>query len=283
MEISVFKKYFFDELKSVYPETEIQSFFYLLTEHFLQLRRIDIALDPNFEIAKEKLNLFKESIEKLKTEFPVQYIIGETSFFGLDFFVNENTLIPRPETEELVQWILNDFQDSTKKLKILDIGTGTGCIPISLAKNLPNAEIHAYDISEEALKMAKKNAERNEVTVHFQKVNILETEKLDTDFDIIISNPPYVRNLEKVEIKKNVLEYEPHLALFVSDDDPLIFYRKIAELAKDNLKENGFLYYEINQYLGKETIKLVEKLGFKNVELHKDIFQNDRMLKAEKK
>ncbi|WP_196891459.1 peptide chain release factor N(5)-glutamine methyltransferase [Aureivirga marina] len=282
MEISVFKKYFFDELKSVYPETEIQSFFYLLTEHFLQLRRIDIALEPNFEISEEKLDVLKQSIDKLKTEFPIQYIIEETSFFGLDFFVNKNTLIPRPETEELVQWILDDFQNSMKKLKILDIGTGTGCIPISLAKNLPNAEIHAYDISEEALKIAKKNAERNKVTIHFQKINILETEKLDADFDIIISNPPYVRNLEKVEIKKNVLDYEPHLALFVSDNDPLIFYRKIAELAKYNLKENGFLYYEINQYLGKETIELVEKLGFKNVELRKDIFQNDRILKAEK-
>ncbi|WP_394758076.1 peptide chain release factor N(5)-glutamine methyltransferase, partial [Flavobacterium sp.] len=205
-----------------------------------------------------------------------------TEFFSLPFYVNENTLIPRPETEELVDWILsnNRINESTNQIKILDIGTGSGCIAISLAKNLPNANVHAIDVSEKALATAKKNAERNNVTITFIEKNILETEDLLNTFDIIVSNPPYVRNLEKKEIHKNVLEYEPHLALFVEDNDALLFYRKIAELATKNLSENGQLYFEINQYLGKEMVELLEKYNFKNIELKKDIYGNDRMIRC---
>ena len=163
-------------------------------------------------------------------------------------------------------------------LKILDIGTGSGCIAISLAKNLPNAQVFAIDVSEKALAIAKKNAEINTVKVTFITQNILETEDLEQQFDIIVSNPPYVRNLEKKEIKKNVLDSEPHLALFVEDNDALIFYKKIAELAQKNLVPNGQLYFEINQYLGKEMIDLLEKMNFKNIELRKDIYGNDRMI-----
>jgi release factor glutamine methyltransferase len=160
----------------------------------------------------------------------------------------------------------------------LDIGTGSGCIAISLAKNLPKAQVSAIDVSENALATAKKNANSNSVSVAFLHRNILETEDLMQEFDVIVSNPPYVRNLEKEEIKKNVLDNEPHLALFVEDNDALIFYRKIAELAKKNLVKNGSLYFEINQYLGKETVELLENLGFKNIELRKDIYDNDRMI-----
>ena len=280
MVLSTFKTYFFDTLKTVYPETEVQSFFYLLMEHYLDLKRVDVILDPSFEIPETVLAILEKDLKNLQKEVPIQHLLGETSFFGLDFYVTEDTLIPRPETEELISWVLDDLKDSSEKLRILDIGTGTGCIPITLAKHLPHVEIHAYDISEKALEIAKKNAKRNGVVVHFKKIDILEADLLDTSFDVIISNPPYVRNLEKVEIQKNVLDYEPHLALFVSDEDPLLFYRKIAEIAKQNFTEKGVLYYEINQYLGKETVDLVEDLGFTDVELRKDIFENNRMLKG---
>ena len=170
---------------------------------------------------------------------------------------------------------MNEFKG---KIKILDIGTGSGCIAISLAKNLPDAEVFAIDVSEKALETAKKNAFTNEVNVVFMQRDILKTEDLEQNFDLIVSNPPYVRNLEKDEIKKNVLEYEPHLALFVEDDDALLFYRKISELAQKNLKENGTLYFEINQYLGTEMIDLLEAKNFNEIELRKDIYGNDRMI-----
>jgi release factor glutamine methyltransferase len=211
----------------------------------------------------------------------------------LPFLVNENVLIPRPETEELVEIILKEEARGNRQeaiVRILDIGTGSGCIPIALKKNLPNAEVYAIDVSEKALATAKKNAEINKVEVSFINIDILKINdlaelptsnfQLPTQFDIIVSNPPYVRNLEKAEIKPNVLEYEPHLALFVEDTDALLFYRKIADLAKENLSENGMLFFEINQYLGKETVELLENLGFKNIELKKDIYGNDRMIRS---
>ena len=168
----------------------------------------------------------------------------------------------------------------SQKLEILDIGTGTGCIPISLKANLPQANVSAIDVSEKALEVAKRNAISNKVEINFIQTNILEVEDLNQYFDIIVSNPPYVRNLEKEEIKKNVLDYEPHLALFVEDTDALLFYRKIAQLALKNLAPNGLLFFEINQYLGKETVELLENLGFKNIELKKDMYGNDRMVKS---
>ena len=186
-------------------------------------------------------------------------------------------LIPRPETEELVSWILSNH-DSSTHLKILDIGTGSGCIAIALAKNLPNAQVFAIDVSEKALATAKNNADRNEVKVNFIKQDILNTENLEQSFDIIVSNPPYVRNLEKDEIKQNVLAHEPHLALFVEDQNALIFYDKIANLSQRHLNPNGQLYFEINQYLGKEMVQLLEQKGFSAIELRKDIYGNDRMV-----
>lgn len=277
------KNIFHKQLDALFGKEEVESFFFILTEYLHNLRRIDLVLNPNFEISDADYQKWEVIISELKTEKPIQYITGEAWFYGLRFEVNENTLIPRPETEELVEWIIESQKDSksTNQLEILDIGTGTGCIPISLKKNIPNANVSAIDVSEEAIEVAKRNANSNEAVISFILKNILETENLEQQYyDIIVSNPPYVRNLEKEEISKNVLAYEPHLALFVEDNDALLFYRKIAQLAKDNLTENGQLFFEINQYLGKETVLLLEQLGFQNIELKKDFKGNDRMIKC---
>jgi release factor glutamine methyltransferase len=283
MKIKEYRSQFIQELTPIYDEGEAESFFYLILEEKRQLKRIDLALDPELVFLDKEMVSWNSILEQLKLEIPIQYLLGKTSFFGLDFEVNENVLIPRPETEELVEWIIkvNLKFEGFKDLKILDIGTGSGCIAISLAKNMPNAKVYAIDISERALATAKKNAAINKVDVTFSTQNILETADLKQQFDIIVSNPPYVRNLEKQEIKKNVLDNEPHLALFVEDDDALIFYKKIAVLAQKNLLENGLLFFEINQYLGKDMIKLLEQMNFKNIELRKDIYGNDRMIRGE--
>ncbi|WP_298136012.1 peptide chain release factor N(5)-glutamine methyltransferase [Flavobacterium sp.] len=297
MLLKTYKSTFLEELSPLYDEKEIESFFYIILECFHNKKRIDLALNPAMEMDAMELLRWESVLSDLKKQKPIQYILGETEFYGLPFLVNENTLIPRPETEELVEWIISDNEglqqgqsEKSTKLNILDIGTGSGCIAISLAKNLANAQVSAIDVSEKALTIAKKNAEINKVEVNFINVDILNVNelselqtsnfKLETSYDIIVSNPPYVRNLEKEEIKPNVLEFEPHLALFVEDNDALLFYRKIAELAQKKLSENGKLYFEINQYLGKETVELLENLGFANIELRKDIYGNDRMIKS---
>ncbi|WP_396159218.1 peptide chain release factor N(5)-glutamine methyltransferase [Flavobacterium sp.] len=288
-----YKTTFHKELSSLYDEHEIDSFFYIIVEKLNGLKRIDLALNPEKVLDGIHLKKWKSIVLDLKTQKPIQYILGETEFYGAPFLVNENTLIPRPETEELVELIIKQNPKSeippepkvngaklNSKLKILDIGTGSGCIAISLAKNISNADVFAIDVSEEALVIAKMNAAINKTDVTFLLDNILKIVDLEQQFDIIVSNPPYVRNIEKAEIKPNVLAYEPHLALFVDDMDALLFYRKIGQLAKKNLNPNGKLYFEINQYLGKETVELLEDLGFKNVELKKDIYGNDRMISA---
>lgn len=294
MNIKNYKTQFIQGLSSIYDAGEAESFFFLILEAKKQLKRIDLALNPDLTFFDEEIQLWNSILEQLKKEIPVQYLLGKTSFYGLEFEVNENVLIPRPETEELVDWIIqstkvevrgqklsfDSAQDDSRKIKILDIGTGSGCIAISLAKNIPNAQVFAIDVSEKALATAQKNAEINGVEVAFLEKNILEIEDLGQQFDIIVSNPPYVRELEKEEIKKNVLDNEPHLALFVDDNDALVFYRKIAELAQKNLSPNGQLFFEINQYLGKEMMELLEKMNFKNIELRKDIYGNDRMIRG---
>ena len=293
MKITALKIHFFSELQLFQDVSEIESFFFILTEFLHNLKRIDVSLYPDFEITESYFSKWETIISELKAEKPIQYITGEAWFYGLRFEVNENTLIPRPETEELVEWIVESQKSKveSQKLKvenlkiqksnnltILDIGTGSGCIPIALKKEIPNADVSAIDVSEKALEMAHKNALDNQVEVNFILQDILETESLDEKYDVIVSNPPYVRNLEKYEIKKNVLDYEPHLALFVDDSDALLFYRKIAQLALKSLAPNGKLFFEINQYLAKETVELLEQLGFNNIELRKDFMGNDRMI-----
>ncbi len=279
-----FKIFFSNELADVFPKTEVDTFFFLLIEQKLNLQRVDTVLQPDFIIVDDQLLEFKNIIKRLQKEEPIQYILGNTEFFGLPFQVNKHTLIPRPETEELVEWILSEVKQlqilSNHKLKILDIGTGTGCIPITLAKNLKNVEVSAIDVSKKALKIAQQNALLNNVEIHFLEVDILKANKLPQQYDIIVSNPPYVRELEKEEIKNNVLQNEPHLALFVDDNNPLIFYNKITDLAKKHLTTNGLLFFEINQYLGNETLEMIRQKRLQDIELKKDFFGNDRMLKA---
>ena len=282
MTIKHYRDYFIQELTPLYDVGEVESFFYLILEAKHQLQRVDLALQPDLVFSDEEIVIWNFILEQLKKEIPIQYILGVTHFYGLEFEVNSAVLIPRPETEELVDWIVlkSKIKNQKSKLKILDIGTGSGCIAIALAKNLPNAQVFALDVSEQALATAKTNAELNQVTIQFLHQSILETEDLGQQFDVIVSNPPYVRELEKQEIKKNVLDNEPHLALFVEDNDALIFYRKIAQLAQKNLNPQGQLYFEINQYLGQEMLDLLHEMGFKNSELRQDIYGNDRMIEC---
>jgi len=280
MRIKQYRTQFIKELSPFYDAYEAESFFYLILEDKHKLRQIDLALNHELTFLESDFVVWNSLLAQLKKEVPIQYLLGKTNFYGLDFEVNENVLIPRPETEELVEWIINENSknDTSKTIKILDIGTGSGCIAISLAKNISNAKVYAMDVSKKAIETAKRNAINNKTDVTFILQDVLNAEEFKCNFDIIVSNPPYVRNLEKQEIKKNVLDYEPHLALFVEDNDALIFYRKIAALAQNNLLENGQLYFEINQYLGKETKDLLEEMNFKNIELRKDIYDNDRMI-----
>ena len=283
MTITQLKSKFLEDLGDNYPKEEILSFFNLLAAHFLKMTRLQMALEPNKELSETESGEFQLALAKLTSFEPIQYIIGETEFFSLNFKVAPGVLIPRPETEELVQWILDEVSLQQKSdLKILDIGTGSGCIPISLKKHLPKAQITAIDISEEALKIANLNAEQNEVSVDFIQQDILSAEKLPQQFDIIVSNPPYVRELEKAEMQQNVLQHEPETALYVKDENPLLFYKKITKLAQEGLAKNGLLFFEINQYLGEETKAMVQDHGF-DAKLRKDMFGNFRMLKAQKR
>ena len=287
------KNIFHKELDSLYPKEEVDTFFYMLLEHYLKLERFILAIEPNLIISKEDEEPLFEALSELKIQKPIQHIIGTAHFMDMEFKVNKHVLIPRPETEELVRWIIEEVQSEKykvrstkyevrngKDLKILDIGTGSGCIAITLAKNLPNAKVYALDVSEYALLVAKDNALSNAVAINFLKKDILTLEVLHEEFDIIVSNPPYVRDLEKKKMHGNVLEHEPELALFVSDENPLVFYKRITEFAVDNLKEGGVLFFEINQYLGKETKQLLIDHNFSEIELRKDMFGNDRILKG---
>ena len=285
MRLKAILENFHSELDDNYGKEEVNSFFDLLMENFLGLKRIQLVLNPEYVITNEQKELFLDALVELKNNKPIQYIIGETEFYGLPFKVNENTLIPRPETEELVDWVITSFdkQKEETQFKILDIGTGSGCISISLAKNLPETNVFALDVSKEALQTAKQNAEMNGVEVVFIHDDILNTNFSPLAvFDVIVSNPPYVRNLEKVEIKSNVLDNEPHIALFVDNENPLQFYKAICEFAQNNLKDEGVLYFEINEYLGQEMIQLLKEFGFKSIELKKDLFGKDRMIKGMK-
>lgn len=281
------KNIFHAELDALYQQEEVRSFFSMLIEHYLGLERFVLALQPDLAISKEEERPFFEALGRLKLQEPIQHIIGKTHFMEMDFRVSKDVLIPRPETEELVRWIIDEIRNtkyelrSANGIKILDVGTGSGCIAISLAKHFSNAEVYALDISEAALKVARKNAAMNKVGISFVKDDVFELE-LELEFDIIVSNPPYVREMEKDEIHKNVLDYEPSQALFVSNEDPLVFYKSITAHASNHLKEGGSLFLEINQYLGKETKQLLKDHNFSEIELRKDMFGNDRMLKGKR-
>ncbi len=298
MTLKELKYSFIDSLSGLYPSEEIQSFFNWLAEEYLGYSRFEVSVKANEEIPSEIQTKFSEALQRIQNHEPIQYVLGTTEFYGLPFKVTPATLIPRPETEELVEWIIKDsekiqgsrfrIQDATRIPRrsslvspaYLDIGTGTGCIAISLAKHIKNAEISAIDISEEALNVAAENATLNKVEVHFHQADILKTKSLPQQYDVIVSNPPYVREAEKKLMQPNVLKHEPETALYVSNEDPLLFYRAIARLSRTYLTPSGILYFEINEYLSKEMKAMLEAEGFTEIALKKDIFGRFRMLKC---
>ncbi len=276
------KTIFQNELAALYPKEEIDAFFYAMVEHYLGLERFVLVVTPNITLTKEEEQPLFEGLMRLRSEEPIQYILGEASFRDVILKVNKEVLIPRPETEELVAWVVQEWgnREDTSSV-LLDIGTGSGCIAIALAKALPSAKVYALDVSKKALEVAMENATLNNVEVTFMLADILAFDAVpDVAFDIIISNPPYVRTSERPEIRNNVKKYEPEQALFVSDEHPLLYYKAIARFANAHLKKEGSLFLEINQYLGKETKAFLEEHYFTKVELKKDIFGKDRMLKA---
>jgi len=271
-------EYIKNELKDIYHKEEIYPITTILFKKILNLSFTDIHLQINRMLNKTDLERFKSVINELKKNKPVQYIFSEAEFYGLTFKVNKHVLIPRPETEELADLIINDYKE--KNPQILDIGTGSGCIAVTLAKYIINSIVYAFDISEEAIDIAKRNASINNVSVRFFVANILNNCKNDIKFDIIVSNPPYVLEEDKKLLLKNVINYEPHIALFTNNDDPLIFYKKIAAFASNSLKRKGRIYLEINELYGGEVKAILLNNNFKNIEIIKDINGKNRIIKA---
>ena len=269
--------YIKEHLKAYYPESEISGFVRIITEHITH-KPYPLATLENEGLSDKQKSELETIIERLKVYEPIQHITGETEFFGLPFHVNKNVLVPRPETEELVELILKENIQSGSK--VLDIGTGSGAIAIAVAKHLEKTAVVAWDVSVEALKVARQNARLNGVNIFFSEVDILNDCPADNKFDIIVSNPPYIMDSEKGEMDNNVLDYEPHTALFVPDDNPLLFYNRIADIALKLLNPKGTLYFEINRAKGKETVKMLKDKGFIDVALYKDISENDRIVRA---
>ena len=265
-------------LAPIYDEREASNIATFIFEDVFNIRNANTSNDTLDEKHQKKLRKIEERLLKYE---PWQYIVGEADFYELKFKVTPAVLIPRPETEELVYWI-NKTVKHRSDVSILDIGTGSGCIPITLKHKLPNAEVFAVDISKEALKTAKFNAEKNNVQVNFKKIDILnkKARKKLADFDVIVSNPPYIPSQEKKLMRENVLKYEPHLALFVENENPTVFYHEIALFAKKHLKANGYLFFEINEFYGQAIIEMLIKEGFKNIEMEKDLAGKDRMIRC---
>jgi release factor glutamine methyltransferase len=269
------------ELSGIYPKKESENLVHFLLYSVAGIEKKDFSLDPERLIGEELNDLLLVKLAEIKEHKPVQYVTGKAYFHGIELEVNPYVLIPRPETEELVKWVADDHKDD-QGLKVLDIGTGSGCIILALGRLLNYAKLTAIDISGDALKTAMHNADILGIKVDFRSVDIIneaEWGKLET-FDLIVSNPPYVRESEKSQMQPNVLNYEPHTALFVPDDDPLIFYRAIARYAKSRLAEGGELYLEINENLGNDVIKLLESEGFTEIVLKKDMQGQDRMIRC---
>ena len=270
-----------DALRENYPDTEALALAKMLLVEVFGFSTLELYGGKDKEISGKHRDVLDEMIRRLKKNEPIQYIIGIETFGGLTFEVNQNVLIPRPETRELVEWIAEDCQ-LEDPCKILDIGTGSGCIAISLAKLLGQAEVEAWDVSEGALQVARRNAERNQVDVLFRKMDVLGDVPEGMLYDVIVSNPPYIAEKEKPQMEHNVLDWEPSIALFVPDEDPLLFYRRIAQLGGSMLKKEGSLYYEINQAYGQETMEMLASMGYQSIELRKDAWGNDRMVKAKR-
>jgi release factor glutamine methyltransferase len=273
--------YFNQELKNSYPETEIEAFIQIICRHLFGMSRFECMLRDVDNLPEKSEGQIYNIIQELKRFKPLQYILGETEFYGLRFFVDSAVLIPRPETEELVEWIISECK-SKNDVSIVDVGTGSGCIPVALARFLPNATVAAIDISAEALDVAQKNAIENKVNVQFIQTDILKRKlPKELHFDVIVSNPPYVTPAQKDNMSSNVLDYEPHIALFAPEQNPFVFYEAISEIAQAHLKPAGALYFEINEALPDETAERIRKFGF-TTELKQDINGKHRMIKAQR-
>ena len=268
-----------DALRGYYPDSEALSLAKMLLVEAFGFSTLELYGGKDKEISGNRLRDLHEMLSRLQKNEPIQYILGKETFCGLTFEVDENVLIPRPETRELVEWIVADYE-SVPACRILDVGTGSGCISISLAKFIPGASVESWDISEGALEIARRNCKLNEVEVLLRQQDVLSAQPQPACFDVIVSNPPYITESEKADMEANVLDWEPATALFVPDTDPLLFYRKIAELGAVMLKEGGSLYFEINRAYGNETVQMLETLGYKQIELRKDDWDNDRMIKS---
>ena len=269
-----------EALRGYYSDSEALALAKMLLVERFGFSSLELYGGKDKEVFKKDLDVLDEIIGRLKNHEPIQYILGVEQFGGLAFEVNDNVLIPRPETLELVEWIVDDFCDKGS-FRLLDIGTGSGCIAVSLAHRIKGAEVDAWDISEEALAVARRNAEKNEAKVSFKQTDVLKvTPSSMSCYDVIVSNPPYITEKEKIGMEANVLDWEPGTALFVPDEDPLLFYRKIAELGSTALSDGGTLYFEINRMYGQDTLLMLKGMGYEHVELRKDLFGNDRMIKA---
>jgi release factor glutamine methyltransferase len=275
--------YIHHSLKESYPPGEIRSLTRLVMDRICGIPPYRLVMGKGKELSGMETRAVRQAVERLKQGEPVQYVLGQTVFCGLTIRVDRRVLIPRPETEELVARILHDY--AGKKIRILDIGTGSGCIAIALARQLPGSEIMAIDISEEALTLAKENAQANKAAVTFCRTDILDRRQAEQNaggtFDLIVSNPPYVRESEKAGMERNVLLYEPPEALFVDDQDPLVFYRAIARFAGKKLRKDGALYFEINAQLGPETLDILAGEGYAGRELIRDLSGKNRIIKAQ--
>ncbi len=266
-------------LSSHYPAGEVTALTRIIATELLGFSKTTFFLKDDVTLTAEQNALLDNAIERLKKQEPIQYILGYCDFCGLRFKVTLATLIPRPETSELVEWVASE---ATGNENILDIGTGSGCIAVNLAHKLPQSKVTAWDISLDALAVASENSNANACAITFEQVDILEYQPNSEQFDIIVSNPPYIKDNEKEAMHTNVLDWEPHTALFVPDSDPLLFYRTIAEKGRSILKPGGRLYFEINRAHGKETMEMLAALGYTHIELRKDFAENDRMIRAVK-
>jgi len=279
-------QYLKNNLTDIYDERESANIAELIIEKISGLKRTERILNKQQPLKIEQINTIENYLQELINHKPVQYVLNEAWFAGMKFFVDENVLIPRPETEELVEWIVQDAGLSLtayhSPLTILDIGTGSGCIAIALKNKIKNADVFAIDISEPALKIAASNAQESNTDINFAKANILQNQiKINMPlFDVIVSNPPYITKKESAEMHTNVIAYEPYVALFVPDENPLLFYNAISDFALSHLKEKGNLYFEIHENFANDIVNLMQQKGFQSIEIKKDLQQKNRMVKA---
>ncbi len=270
-------KHIKSELSALYNQSEVESFVSLLLYKIGKIDSVQRLISDNIIFSHEQTIRLNDAIARLKKYEPIQYILGETEFYGLTLKTDSRALIPRPETEELVDWILHEYPNAQT---VLDICTGSGCIAIGLAAQLPASKVDAIDISCDAIDLAKENADLNNTQICFYQADILSTDNLPQKYDIIVSNPPYITISEKTDMMPNVLDYEPDLALFVANENPIVFYKKIADLATTYLNENGMLFVEINRKFGNDIVSFLRDKGFHNIVLKKDISGNDRFIKC---